>query len=362
MATITGNSATTERDRTSGDISLVREAIARFTDTDVHRATRQLSHRELDRLSSSLVLPKRALTEGAGVSRLLRNRVAARRDTWARRVACDLSSGSLRRIVEALGPNHADPSFDELAMAVESLLGELGGTVIGLVLAMAVDQGFQAAPHCRHLLRTDPRLTPSAPTDDGACDRAPIRSDEDRAVDRQEVLEARLARKRATKLRRAPRARRERRPRRYRRAKHAPVPTHTAPDSVVTPQGSAASSTLAPTRRPVRSVVFDDGASYADPLVGSVIWSTIRFTGGRRGSKRRPCVVIAASGRRHLVVRPCYSEGGLQTRRWKSVEVLDLSAAGLDRRSWVAPEEHRVPRRDARRIAGRLATGDWNML
>ena len=78
--------------------------------------------------------------------------------------------------------------------------------------------------------------------------------------------------------------------------------------------------------------------------------------------KHRPCVVIAASGADQLVVRPCYSEGGLQSRTWTSVLITDPRAAGLEKGGYVSSEECAVDRTDIGDLIGWLAREDWNML
>ena len=63
-----------------------------------------------------------------------------------------------------------------------------------------------------------------------------------------------------------------------------------------------------------------------------------------------------------LVIRPCYSEGGMRSRDWRSVPVTDAIGAGLDRDSYVGSEEHAVDRSDVAPPIGRLSRTDWNAL
>jgi hypothetical protein len=104
---------------------------------------------------------------------------------------------------------------------------------------------------------------------------------------------------------------------------------------------------------------------YDDPLIGATVVAYIPFNDPEDGhltGKHRPSVVIAAAGADQLVVRPCYSEGGLQSRTWRSVEIKDPRAAGLDKGGYVSSEEFAVDRTDIGDQIGRLAREDWNML
>lgn len=79
------------------------------------------------------------------------------------------------------------------------------------------------------------------------------------------------------------------------------------------------------------------------------------------GAKVRPCVVLAGSPS-HLIVRPCYSEGGVRARDWRSVPLGDWCVAGLDRPTCVAMDEVCVLREQVGRTIGRLSDADWNQL
>ena len=52
----------------------------------------------------------------------------------------------------------------------------------------------------------------------------------------------------------------------------------------------------------------------------------------------------------------------MRSRDWRSVPVTDTLAAGLDRDSYVGPDEHAVDRIDVGPPIGRLSRLDWNAL
>ncbi len=100
----------------------------------------------------------------------------------------------------------------------------------------------------------------------------------------------------------------------------------------------------------------------SDELVGRIVFAEVVFDGPVAGAKPRPCVVVAASGRDHLVVRPCYSEGGRRAGDFRAVPITDLDEAGLDRATFVSYEERRIARSDVKGEFGWLPTVDWNQL
>ncbi len=99
-----------------------------------------------------------------------------------------------------------------------------------------------------------------------------------------------------------------------------------------------------------------------DDLVGRVVLAEVVFDGPIPGGKVRPCVVVAASGRDDLVVRPCYSEGGRRAGDFRAVPVSDVKQAGLDRITYVSHEERRIPRTSVAGELGWLPVADWNQL
>ena len=135
-----------------------------------------------------------------------------------------------------------------------------------------------------------------------------------------------------------------------------------APDASVGDR--AFESSAAALRRVNVAGSFKD-VRYDDPLIGATVVAYIPFEDPEDGhptGKHRPSVVIAASGADQLIVRPCYSEGGMQARTWRSVQITDAHAAGLVKGGYVSSEEFAVDRSDIGDQIGWLAREDWNML
>ena len=108
-----------------------------------------------------------------------------------------------------------------------------------------------------------------------------------------------------------------------------------------------------------------EGLRDDDELVGAVVHAFIPFrvpTDEVEDGKTRPCIVVAACAPDSLVVRPCYSAGGLRAEDWRSVRVTDPVAAGLDKHTYVSTEEFVVERAEALPVRGWLARDDWNAL
>jgi len=329
-----------------------RAALVALTGADVNAATTALDPARAERAARRLRIPVTDLRANARVDVVLRRRLVGKSRDFVVECAEALAGGPLAAIVTALGDHSGDPSLDELTAALTPTIDAFGPRLTALVLAVAVDRDFEAAPHCAHLLDVDARL--------GALPDEPLPTAGSigcAADDHAVKVEARRARKRARAEQRA--AQRTSGPARYRRVRTAtPQSEQPSPEPVPTP----APPPQAASRRAIRPVRAIRDLRVDDPLVGAVVFAPIRFRGEAVGIKDRPCVVIAAAGPRNLVVRPCYSEGGFRTRTWRSVEVQDLESAGLRRGTWVSDEEHVIRRHDVKRRFGTLAVSDWNML
>ena len=119
-------------------------------------------------------------------------------------------------------------------------------------------------------------------------------------------------------------------------------------------------------RRPILTARESEDFDEEDPVVGTVIIAEVRFSVADPGesdqtSKRRPCVVVAASPS-HLLVRPGYSAGGVQSRTWKSVSVVGWRQAGLREPTWIETRTVKVPRQAVGEPVGALTVEDWNSL
>jgi len=342
--------------------------LERFEAPDVHAACRDLRPREVRLLASLLDVPDVVLTEHDSAARAVRRRLRRSCPTLAVRVTHLLTEPTRALVVAALGDRHADPTTADLLAVAPEAVGAHGARRVALLLALAVDDEWPAAAACAEILTTDRRFALDAlgPVVD---DEVPARP---AAVARREADPQVRERRRARKQQRRATSR-ERGPARvrYRRAKTGAAERTPGADARADP-GAAIAPVITLNgepvrreqyqRRPVRIVHKFPDIDRDDPLVGRIVLANIRYNGPIRGAKDRPCVLIAASGPHHLVVRTCYSEGGRRAGDFRSVEVSDLELAGLDRPTFVNFEERRISRRAVKANFGWLPVADWNQL
>lgn len=288
------------------------------------------------------------------------------------RLAYVLVQPCATRAIELLGDSHEDPSVGDMERVLDELCAGFGVAVVRLMLAAYAAEGFRCQATFDHLLGSDTRFR-----EDDRHERFGVaqKAEPPTAVgDRAQLRERRRARRAADRAARAQRRSRAAatRPRpRRRRVEHtriqetpAGAPATSAAEreraSVTSlPLDSIATST-AGGRRPVGLVRQYRGVRHDDPLVGRVVIAEVRF-GGNPGSKRRPVVVVAAS-RSHVVVRPCYSDGGFRSYDWRSFPVRDWLQAGLDHASWISHEERLIRRSRLGPVIGELSDHDWSRL
>jgi hypothetical protein len=259
----------------------------------------------------------------------------------------------LEHVVELLGEHADNPTFDELATAIDELLA--GGASVDdavSVLAFAVGESFPAAASCRRLLEERPAfLLPALP-------EAAVASvlPSPRVVS-PEVREQRRARREEEKRRR--RAAAPTRPPRAVKSKSSP--SRPSSSGLMRPRPVAA---VPEERRrilftPLESVRFD--AEHA--LVGSVVVVDVPFSAVDPAqpdvtSKERPALVVAAS-EEGLLIRPIYSSPS-PTRSvfqpWRRI--------GLDHVCYVDDERVAVVRTPGGVPVslGTLTTAEWNAL
>ncbi len=89
--------------------------------------------------------------------------------------------------------------------------------------------------------------------------------------------------------------------------------------------------------------------------------STSRSEPASSTARRGRCVVVAGSTT-HLLVRPGYSQGGLDSRDWKSVPLRHWRKAGFAQPTWIGLELVRVARQADQVPIGWLTPEDWNAL
>ncbi|HXY93559.1 MAG TPA: hypothetical protein VEP49_13850, partial [Acidimicrobiia bacterium] len=276
-----------------------------------------------------------------------------------------LAEACVTETIVALGDHFLEPSYEDLGSALDERCERWGVRIVALMLAATADDDFPAREVCARLFDEDPRFALDAlgPVQEDHAPKPVARhTPTPNEADAEAKREARRERRRAQKG--------QARPARvahptYRRATRD---SSSAPE----PEGGADTAAFAatrPSRTEMRAVLvvgtYDD-VRYDDPLVGAVVDAFIPFgdpDDERGAGKTRPCVVLAACADDRLVVRPCYSGGGLRSGDWKSVRVGDAQAAGLDRESYVSTEEFAVRRAPAARaVRGWLSREDWNAL
>ena len=284
---------------------------------------------------------------------------------WGR-LAHALSDGCLRDTRAALGDHADDPTRTELAAALDSIADTHQASTVRVLLALAAAEGWPAAGICTDLLESEPRYrVPDEATLPRQAAAVPLPA-KPVPTKAPETLEARRARKEeerrqrraaADKRRRPPPA--PRRPREARQGAEFP-PGVSPPDGERPAPEVPAIARRRPSLTPEQARAFDPDHE----LVGAVVWADFPFDvvddQGCR-SKRRPCVVVGVS-RRDLLVRPCYSEGGFNTKTWKAQPLRHPEKAGLDRRVRVGTKTRRVSRTHASPPIGRLTVEDWNGL
>jgi len=264
-------------------------------------------------------------------------------------------------IIAAIGANWRDPSLEELGLAVNQTLAECDVTLVALALALNASTNAAAADKCHLILSTDERFALDA-LRERYIDRVQQKTPKNSRSSPSEAVLAKRATRREAK--RAPSAA-QTAVTRYRKSPSIPdIKSHgmTPSEGENESGGSSFERPSLPTRRTVNPVMRFDEIDLNDPLVGKIVRAPIRFRGPIQGIKRRPCVVIAASGCDFLILRPCYSAGGFACNTWKTSSITVLKGTGLTKEGGISNEEYRVERRRVSAPIGSLSTVDWNQL
>ncbi|HEY3672026.1 MAG TPA: hypothetical protein VGN51_13900 [Acidimicrobiia bacterium] len=340
--------------------------MARLQPDDVRAACADLTQGELNELAQVADVPRVVLVRDASGARILRSR--ARRSVRTLKIIVELLVRPTRDLViAALGDGRSeDPSYDDLVSVLPDAVDRDGARRVALLLAYAVDDTWAAAELCRRLLETDDRFVPDAlgePVDDDI-EASPPRPSPPKVAEVGE--QARPKRTKADRRKRTPAQApppryKKKRPSRPSSDEDASPEATTADPPPVTMNGGAIRAD-AHERRAIRLVGSYRDVDRDDPMVGRVVLAEVVFDGPISGGKVRPCVVVAASGRHDLVVRPCYSEGGRRAEDFRAVPVSDVRQAGLDRSSYVSHDEQRIPRSAVADELGWLSVADWNQL
>ena len=315
--------------------------------------------------SVSAPLHKAAMTPFPALSRMPDPRAAVRRvsDLHLLGAVADSSAHDcLDATLELLGDDADDPTIDQLRAAIGELADRFPVTMVRLMLASVAISDAAASDKCDELLDELPEPAPEPsdvemPAEPRDAATPPAQGTDD------ELRDARRVRRRAQQETRRKhqdaRARGEQARRDAKRAR-AGAPTERS-------SRDAERAVVEVTRRPAQLTPEQaKELDAADGLAGSVVIALVPFDDDGPAQpgpqhKRRPCVVIAASAS-DLLVRPCYSDGGAQSRRWQSHPLRDWVAAGLERATWVEDEARVVARADASEPLGRVSAEDWNAL
>ena len=266
--------------------------------------------------------------------------------------------------LELLGDSADDPTVEELRATLPALNDRFDASIVRVMFTSIAISDAVAADKCDEIVRADlpPPVVDAAPEDAGDAPH------EATAAVAQEASEAqREARRARRKAQQEEKRKQQEAQQRARQALRDAKRNRTGSSDAASPAEPAPSPDVEVHRRgaqltPEQAKDFDTD----DELVGSIVIALVPFdeaTPAEPGpqQKRRPCVVIGASTSK-LLVRPCYSEGGRQSRRWQSHPLRDWVAAGLDRATFVEDEARTIARADAGDPLGRISTEDWNAL
>lgn len=251
-----------------------------------------------------------------------------------------------------LGDRYHDPSIEDIERLTPVLIERCGTTVTRLLYAVVVDDERPAANKIRELLEHGPLAIPCHVPSQSPCQTSATLVN---AVD-PAVREQRRARDRVRRAARATRVAQVTHARR--RPTHRPKRVNVVSAQVTTPH---AVTPPAISKRVHPHIAHYRGFSGTGADVGAVVVVFIPFSGLQAGDgkgKIRPALVIA-SNRSTYIVRPLYSNARHYAGAWRAVHIGDWREAGLQKRSFVGDELHRVKRSACRRI-GRFTLMDWN--
>lgn len=262
--------------------------------------------------------------------------------------------------LELLGDKADEPSVDDLREVLPALQQRFPAPLVRLVFASVAISTAVAADACDELVTTD---LPEPDDPDRPAATAPVVARAEKKGASDEQREARKERRRAQQeAKRKQQDAKARAEQARRDAVHAKNTDHASSATDDEPAPVAGVTRRAAVLTVEQAKEFDPD----DPLAGRVVVAAVPFDDGPAepgdpGLKRRPCIVVAGNAD-SLLVRPCYSEGGLQSRRWQSHALRDWRGAGFDKPSFVEDEAVTVLRTDASEPGGEVSAEDWNSL
>ena len=340
---------------------LVTQILGCLSSHEINLAAGSMNQEDAKALEQILRIPRTTLEHCSTIQTVLQRRLE-KQSTHQQFCALQMITWAVHEgIIAAIGANWRDPSLEELRLAVNQTLEECDTTLVALALALNASTNAPAADKCHLILSTDERFALEVLREsctDQVQQKTPKKS---RSSPSAVVLAKRTARREA---KRAPRAA-QTAVTRYRKSPSIPdIKSHgTTPREVETESGSSSfEGPSLTTRRTVNPVMRFNDLDLNDPLVGKIVRAPIKFRGPIQGIKRRPCVVIAASGCDFLILRPCYSAGGFACHTWKTSSITVLEGTGLTKEGGISNEEYRVERRRVSAPIGSLSTVDWNQL
>jgi hypothetical protein len=268
--------------------------------------------------------------------------------------------------LELLGDSADDPTVEELRATLPTLQERFEPPIVRVMFTSIAISNAVAADKCDEIVRVDLPAPDTEPdVESGSTPDADAAAPASRTASgtSDEQREARRARRKAQQDEKRKQQESHARAREaLRDAKRARTSSTETPTSTAPAQAAAEVHRRDAQLTPEQAAEFDS----TDDLIGAVVIALVPFDGDVPAQpgpqqKRRPCIVIGASTS-HLLIRPCYSEGGVQSRRWQSHPLRDWVAAGLDRATFVEDEARVIARADAGDPLGRISTEDWNSL
>jgi hypothetical protein len=334
---------------TSSPTEVVRRAFLKFDELTVLSAVDSLDLRGQGKISAVVGIPLRNLQQRRDVRVFATNAPVAALRGLLELLAMD----PLDKVVIALGDHADNPTYEQLAGAVDELLtnGATDDDVVAL-LAFAIVESFPAGPHCRQLLLERPAFQLPALPDVVVSTSLPAPKETD-----PEVREQRKVRREEEKQRKkGPSSIRPARPVKAKRATKQVASL--SPLSVV----SLDDAPLTERRRMLLTPLEQEHFSNEHPLVGWVVLAEVPFdavdpTNPEQKSKERPALVIAANDD-SVLVRALYSNPAV-TRQlfqpWRRI--------GLDHVSYIDDARTSVTTSvDAVERLGQINVAEWNSL
>ncbi len=271
---------------TSSPTEIIRRAILKIDESKVLGAVDSLDLRGHGKISAVVGIPLRNLQQRRDVTTFATTApVAALRGLLEL-----LAMTPLEKVVDALGDHADNPSYDQLAAAVDQLLADSStNDDIVALLAFAIAEEFPAGPHCRRLL--DERKDFELPELPEAVVTTSLLAPKE--VDPQVREQRRVRREQEKQRKKGPSSVRPARPVKAKRGEKSAAP---APERPTAP--------AVPSTTPRRAIPFTpmelERFSPDHPLVGWVVLAEVPFDAvdpllPEQKSKERPALIVAAS-------------------------------------------------------------------